>query len=300
MGQDGRVQEPSRSAEGDDHGDAAEFAFFLGRCRTAAGVAAAGVRAGQPAGRGAGRGAGVAAGPGPGRVPGVGDVARAGGGDGVRSRVVGVAAARAGAQPGAARRVRLRPAGPAVGAEADAEVARGRRGGAGAGGAAASRRGSDGVGVLAVPVERGGAGGGDGRGVGDGGRAARTAAGGIARVRSPPGLRRQGGAELLDGPAERGDGEGVGSGRGLGRPRDVGRGPEREGLDEGEALVRLRAAPDRGRGARVAGVVRGGAGVALGAEGAVGGGGRAVSGRSRSWRGGARTSARTGAWTRVR
>ena len=64
---------------------------------------------------------------------------------------------------------------------------------------------------------------------------------------------------------------------GLGKAPDPRRGREdRAGLDEGEDMVRLRSAPGGGRGARAAGVVRGGAGFALGAEGAVGRGGWAV------------------------
>ena len=118
--------------------------------------------------------------------------------------------------PGAARAVRVRPAGPAGADAAAGGAADGRFGGGGSRGAAAARRGADGVGVLAVPVERGGSGGGDRGGVGDGGRAARAADGGGAGVRAAPGLRRQGGAELLDGSGRRGDGQDVGRGRGLG------------------------------------------------------------------------------------
>ena len=52
--------------------------------------------------------------------------------------------------------------------------------------------------------------------------------------------------------------EGFGSGRRLGQAQDLRRGRRHgEGVDEGEALVRIRAAPGRGRGARVARVVRG-------------------------------------------
>ena len=51
-----------------------------------------------------------------------------------------------------------------------------------------------------------------------------------------------------------------------------------QGVDEGEALVRVRVPPDRGRGARGAGVVRRDAGVGVGAQGSGGGRGGAVRG----------------------
>ena len=63
----------------------------------------------------------------------------------------------------------FRPAGPAGADAAAGGAADGRFGGGGSRGAAAARRGADGVGVLAVPVERRGSRGGDRGGVGDGG-----------------------------------------------------------------------------------------------------------------------------------
>ena len=168
----------------------------------------------------------------------------------------------------------------------------------GARGESAARRGADGVGVLALRVERGGDGGGDRGGVRDGRRAARSVDGGGAGFRTASGLRRQGGAEPFDGADERGDGAHVGCGRGLGEARDARRrrqdGPV---VDEGEDVVRLRPARDRGRGTRDPGVVRGDGGGGGGAAGAVGGRGTRCSRRSRRWRSGARTSAPTGGWT---
>ena len=263
------------------HGDGPQYAVFLERRRPPAGSGAAGVRARQPAGRRGGRGVAGEARSGSGRVPGGGDVACAGGGGGVRSRVGGVAAAGVAPQPGAARAVRLRPAGLAEAAEAfSGALGDGGDGGVGTG-ERAPRRGAHRVGVLALSGQRDADRGGDGRGVRHGVGAAPAADGGTAGVRPAPGLRRQGGREPLDGSEEREDGEDVEPGRRLGEARDERRGREDgQGVEQGEDVVRLRAAPDRGRRTRDPGVVRGDGGVALGAQGAVGGTGPVVRGRA--------------------
>lgn len=64
-------------------------------------------------------------------------------------------------------------------------------------------------------------------------------------------------------------------------PRDFEDGPRRQVVHEGEALVRLPTAPDRGRGARPAGLIRRVGGVALGAQG--GGSGRPERTHSLRW-----------------
>ena len=235
---------------------------------------------------------------GPGRVPGSPDVVCAGGRGGVRARLGGVASAGVGAQPGAAGGVRLRPAGPA-GADAAAGGADGGRRADGwctrrvRGATGCRRRGRSRASCRTWWRWRRR----PGRCPGWSARCA-VGDGGGAGFRTASGLRRQGGAEPFDGADERGDGAHVGCGRGLGEARDARRrrqdGPV---VDEGEDVVRLRPARDRGRGTRDPGVVRGDGGGGGGAAGAVGGRGTRCSRRSRRWRSGARTSAPTGGWT---
>ena len=103
----------SRSTGGRRHGDGPQYAFFLGRCRTAAGAEAAGFVLGQPAGRGGGRGAGGAGAGAAGTSTRRGDVAGAGGGDGVRHESAASLLRELGRNPALLGLVRLRPAGPA-------------------------------------------------------------------------------------------------------------------------------------------------------------------------------------------
>ncbi len=68
----------------------------------------------------------------------------------------------------------------------------------------------------------------------------------LLRLRRPPGLRRQGDREPFDGPDCRGQGGTLGRGRRPGQARDPWlRRPQRQGLDEGQVVVRHRSAPDR-------------------------------------------------------
>jgi len=187
------------------------------------------------------------------QVPGASDVERGAGRDRHAAPERGLTAAGARAQRRAAADLRLRS-------------------GAGVGG------GTEPVGDVALRGQRGCAATSD---RGDVRRAGGEADDAAARPGRGAGIRRQGGAELLDG-AEAGVVRGDQRSRGGVGDEDLpGDGYGREGMGEGDSLVRLSASPGGRRAARGAGGLRGAAGVGVGGDAARADGGGAGEGAPR-------------------